>query len=131
MFVFPQIPALGGSHSFQAYLPPPVSHIYSVSVCQCRFGGAGVLTWLSEVCMGLRMGEPAGLQSSGKGLGMAGREAGRRCCSSCRHLQGETHTLMSLPWLTSEILTILCGHGDGCHLGIEKVWHTSYIRLKS
>lgn len=41
--------------------------------------------------MGLRTGEPAGLQSSGKGFGMAGREAGRNCCSSRRHLQGATN----------------------------------------
>lgn len=77
--------------------------------------------------MGLRMGEPAGLQSSGKGLGMAGREAGRSCCSSCRHLQRETHTLMSLFRLTSDTHT----HDDGYNLGIQKIWHTSFIRLKS
>ena len=40
-----------------------------------------VLTWLSEIWMGLRMGEPEGLQSSGKGLGMAGSEDGRTWCS--------------------------------------------------
>ncbi len=52
--------------------------------------------------MGLRTGEPAGLHSSGNGLGMAGREAGRSCCSSCRHLQRETHTLMTQSWLINE-----------------------------
>ena len=56
-----------------------------VCVCVC------VLTWLLEACVGLRTGEPAGLQSSGKGFGMAGREAGRNCCSSRRHLQAATN----------------------------------------
>lgn len=50
--------------------------------------------------MGLRTGEPAGLHSSGNGLGIAGSEAGRSCCSSCRHLQRETHTLVSVSQLT-------------------------------
>lgn len=47
--------------------------------------------------MGLRTGEPAGLHSSGKGFGMAGREAGRSCCSSRRHLQGATNAHVRAP----------------------------------
>lgn len=56
---------------------------------------SSVLTWTSEVCVGLGSGDPAGLQSSGNGLGMAGREAGRSLCCSCRHLQRETFTHQS------------------------------------
>lgn len=68
--------------------------------------------------MGLSTGEPAGLQSSGKGLGMAGKEAGRSCCSSCRHLQRETHTLMSN--VLADQLKIVCAQDHGNQLSIER-----------
>lgn len=75
-----------------------------------------VLTWLLEACVGLRTGEPAGLQSSGKGFGMAGREAGRNCCSSRRHLQEATNAhVRVLPDLQDD----LCGgKGDKLHKNV-------------
>lgn len=40
--------------------------------------------------MGLRIGDPVRLQSSGKGLGMAGRDDVLSCCScSCNLLKKE------------------------------------------
>lgn len=62
--------------------------------------------------MGLRTGDPVGLQSSGKGLGMAGSEAGRSWCSSCRCLQRETHSCLS------ERVTLGYLNNHGCHFGI-------------
>jgi len=45
---------------------------------------------------GLRTGEPAGLQSSGKGLGMAGRDDVLSCCSSsCNLLNNGDRTEVS------------------------------------
>lgn len=135
---FPPKQALKGSPSFRNLSTAPSSSrqlsflTFVYSLYECRWVGVGVLTWFSEVCMGLSTGEPAGLQSSGKGFGMAGREAGRSCCSSCRHLQRETHTLMSKPSLINGRLTLLFTYS--VILGIIWVFRprsTYFVKVKS